>query len=464
LALIAASGGWLSSAAAATLPSHTALRILVIGDEVNPNGLTVAELTQPLDIAEALQAPDSGLLLNGDVALVDSQCIDAALSALESATPPDVVVYFAHRAALGCQGAAEQESLTALLEARLQSGGGMVVFHHGLYTAVGKEAILQLIGAQSGSIAWDTTSGQRVFNVEPGHFVTSNGVEYPARAAFAGSAEVEAAEYDYFDNLPDERYPSTQLLVSEDETRTILFASDSGGTRVLGYSVVRPGWAGRVVAYQPGEYQPAALDQREGNNFQILANAIVFASGQVDAEGQPPAMSEPEPVVGEPEPATSEPESAVSEPEPDSSSSTASEASSATEATEPVVSEPEPEPVSNDPNPDPVSSAQSETVSGMSEAEGGAGSLPQEPDTPAEPEASSSETSDESAAAATESEADSAAEEDVGGSDCDCHTPRSDGGVRSGLLLALAVAGAGFRRVVGGRRGKRRHAETPSGD
>jgi len=34
-----------------------------------------------------------------------------------------------------------------------------------------------------------------------------------------------------------------------------------------------------VVDYQPGEYQPNALDDLAGNNFQILANAIVFAAG-----------------------------------------------------------------------------------------------------------------------------------------------------------------------------------------
>jgi hypothetical protein len=39
-----------------------------------------------------------------------------------------------------------------------------------------------------------------------------------------------------------------------------------------------------VVAYQPGEYQPNALDDVDGNNFQILANAIVYAAGQSSCE------------------------------------------------------------------------------------------------------------------------------------------------------------------------------------
>ena len=42
-----------------------------------------------------------------------------------------------------------------------------------------------------------------------------------------------------------------------------------------------------VVAYQPGEYQPNAVDDLAGNNFQILANAIYFAAYRVGT----PALS-----------------------------------------------------------------------------------------------------------------------------------------------------------------------------
>jgi hypothetical protein len=35
------------------------------------------------------------------------------------------------------------------------------------------------------------------------------------------------------------------------------------------------------VAFQPGEYQPNALEP--GNNFQILCNAIVFAATYAEA-------------------------------------------------------------------------------------------------------------------------------------------------------------------------------------
>jgi len=42
---------------------------------------------------------------------------------------------------------------------------------------------------------------------------------------------------------------------------------------------------GVVMGYQPGEYQPQALDGLAGNNFQILANAILYA-----AAGDPRAV------------------------------------------------------------------------------------------------------------------------------------------------------------------------------
>lgn len=266
---------------AATLPPHGPLKLLVISDEVNPHNLMPAEITQRGDISAALNAADSGLSLDGKASEVYSQCIDDALSALTGASPPHVIVYFAHQAAKGCDNSEKQTALTAAFQAHLTRGGGIVVFHHGGYAMGGKDAVLQLLGVSAtGNIPWDTTVGQRVFNVAPGHFVTSNHVTYAGKAALAGSGDVPSGIFDYFDNIPDERYPGTMLLAQSGETRTILFASDSGGTRVLGYSLERAGWQGRVLFYQPAEYQPHALDDRAGPNFQVLANAIVYSVRQ----------------------------------------------------------------------------------------------------------------------------------------------------------------------------------------
>ena len=273
-------------ALAAELPAHDPIAVLVISDEVNPNGLSDAELTQPGDLSAALGNPGSGLQVAGPVAEVDSQCIDEALAAFD-AGEVDVLVYFAHLDATGCDGSPKQAELTAAAEAFLQDGGGVVVFHHGIYEAASKGAILELFGASASSIAWDTIAGQDVIAVAPEHFVASQGLQYGAMRAFSG-AGVVAGEYPFFTNVPDERYDAISLAVQQGESRTILFASADAagaGARVLGYDLHRPGWTGHVVFYQPGEYQPNALDDLDGENFQVLANAIVYVAQTKEAGG-----------------------------------------------------------------------------------------------------------------------------------------------------------------------------------
>ena len=288
-----------ATASAATLPAHDALRILVVSDEVNPHGLMAAELTQPGDISAALVAPDSGLSIDvvTEIATDDLPDATAALAVL----PPDpaaydVLIYFAHRIPGGAGGAAAQAAFVAAVEGFLVAGGGVVSFHHGAYFTTGKEGILDVIGATaSGAVPWNTVSGQNVINVAPGHFVTSNAVTYPSATAYADAPRgVPADTYGYFNNTPDERYVEFEINAGAGDIE-LLFASDydqNGTTHVLGFTHRRPGWAGVVVAYQPGEYQPSALDDRSGNNFQVLANAILYAAGGVagcacDDDGDP---------------------------------------------------------------------------------------------------------------------------------------------------------------------------------
>jgi ABC-type cobalt transport system substrate-binding protein len=272
---------------AAELPEHEPVSMLIFADEVNPHRLADTDLTQPQDLAPALTATDSPLHI-AEISTVNSQCADAALDTLASANPPDVVLYFAHRAAKRCDGSDAQTKFTQLLKDGLGRGLGVVVLHHGLYidfvTPGAKDSLLQLLGARSNSIAWDTTNGQRVFNVAGAHFVTSNGMAYTQQAAFNGAAGVAAGVYPYFVNLPDELYADTIMLEEEGEVRSLLFASDSGGERILGYTLTRTGWKGRVVAYQPAEYQPNALDDHDGPNYQILVNAVYYAA-YGDGEG-----------------------------------------------------------------------------------------------------------------------------------------------------------------------------------
>ncbi len=273
-----------TGATAAELPAHDPLRILIISDEVNPHGLSDSDLTQPGDISAAIGAAGSGLNV-GAVQEVASGCVDDALDMLGGGV--HVVVYFAHLAATACDGSPRQVELTSAIEDHLEGGGGVVVFHHGLYEAEGKEPILQLLGGRASSIAWDTGSGQDVIAVGGDHFVTSQGMQYSGMRSFGG-AGVSMGDYPFFNNSPDERYDATALLTAGGEERTILFASADGGggsARVLGYDLWRPGWMGHVVWYQPGEYQPNALNVN-GNNFQALANAIVYVGTTQEDPGE----------------------------------------------------------------------------------------------------------------------------------------------------------------------------------
>jgi len=275
-----------ASSFAATLPAHEPLSILEISDEVNPHGLSAAELTQPGDICATLSRPGSGLELSRDPIQVDSQCVGPALDLLASDEPPDVVIYFAHRPASACGGELRDIDLVGAFRAHLGRGGGIVVFHHGAYEWAGKEEMLELLGVRASGIEWNTSVGQRVINVAPGHFVTQNGMDYPMEEEFELGSLVPPGRFGFFDNVPDERYPTYSFTVEAGETRTLLFASDSGGAHALGYALERSTWAGRVVGYQPGEFQPNALDALDGPNFQILANSILYS---VKREGGTPA-------------------------------------------------------------------------------------------------------------------------------------------------------------------------------
>lgn len=267
-------------AAAATLPAHDPLTIVVVSDEVNPNGLSDAELTQPGDIRAALAAPDSGLNV-ASVTEFDSACIDDALTAL--AAGPDVLVYFAHRSATTCAGGEGQQALTSAIREHLQTSGGIVMFHHGVFSDRGKGPLLSLLGATASTIDWQPAAGQSVIATAGDHFVVTNALDYPQNVSISADAlGVPQADYPAFINTPDERYPGLSLLTEGDETRTLLFLSDFDGPQVLGYDLWRPAWARHVVMYQPGEYQPNALDDRTGNNFQVLANAIYYVAHTIE--------------------------------------------------------------------------------------------------------------------------------------------------------------------------------------
>ncbi len=65
-----------------------------------------------------------------------------------------------------------KEDLVTALSEGLENTTGIVVFHHGLYPdlyqAGAKDSMLGLVGGSFEGIAWNTTEGQRVFNVGTG--------------------------------------------------------------------------------------------------------------------------------------------------------------------------------------------------------------------------------------------------------------------------------------------------------
>ncbi|HKQ60782.1 MAG TPA: hypothetical protein VJS92_05805 [Candidatus Polarisedimenticolaceae bacterium] len=286
-------------AAAAVLPPHRPLRVLVVSDTVNPHGLSSADLTEglnpgPGDIGVTLRRSGTGILLDGAadaVREIPTNDIEQATAWLS--LPPcdpagyDVLVYFAHRIPdpdpnKPLSPTQRQDGFTAAVDAFLASGGGMVSFHHGAYSSPGKAGILELIGATaSGAVPWETVSGQNVIATAAGHFVTTNGISYGASVAYADAPRgVPAASYPYFNNTPDERYPVFNYNPTAALTQTLFGSnySDTGTTHLLGFTHRRSAWSGIVVSYQPAEYQPHALDDLAGNNFQILANAILYAA------------------------------------------------------------------------------------------------------------------------------------------------------------------------------------------
>jgi len=54
---------------------------------------------------------------------------------------------------------------------------------------------------------------------------------------------------------------------------------ENGASHLQGFTHRQPAWQGAGVGYQPGEYPPNAVDDLAGNNFPVLANAILFVAG-----------------------------------------------------------------------------------------------------------------------------------------------------------------------------------------
>ncbi|MBL8298405.1 MAG: hypothetical protein JNN30_08670 [Rhodanobacteraceae bacterium] len=269
------------------------MRILIVSDEVNPHGLSAAQLTQPGELSATLLtvAALNRSPLPESVLELPTDSLDQVTSRLTRArsdpTAYDVLIYFSHRIPNLPNAASLQTAFVSAVQQFLRDGGGVISFHHGIYRLPGKEAMQSVLGGEAvGEVLWNTLQGQNVINVAPSHFITQNGLSYSMQVAFADlGLGIGAGNYAAFNNAPDERYPQLTLLPGSGRHQ-ILFASNyalGDGTHVLGYVYRQPDWAGKVVMYQPGEYQPNALSP--GNNLQILLNAILYSRDWIHTHG-----------------------------------------------------------------------------------------------------------------------------------------------------------------------------------
>ncbi|MCB1582194.1 MAG: hypothetical protein R3E90_12630 [Marinicella sp.] len=264
-----------------SLPAHNPIDILIVSDEVNPHGLSDEQLMQPGDLTNAL---GSALTLNTHILIeVDTDQIELATQALNLGTNhpdrPEVLIYFSHRIPANDNGR-QAEFLTAV-DNFLQTGGGVISFHHGIYLTNGKQPIQDLLGSQAtGAVPWDTVNGQDVIFVGENHFIGTHQINYAGTISYSNPGHgIGINNYPYFNNTPDERYPQMGFNTGNNGCDIDpLFESnyaDNGNQHLLGYTKQCPNWTSKVFVYQPGEYQPNATS---GNNFQILLNAIYYLS------------------------------------------------------------------------------------------------------------------------------------------------------------------------------------------
>ena len=267
-----------------SLPAHDPIDILIVSDEVNPHGLSDEDLMQPGDLTPVLS---NLATLNSHIILeIDTNQIELATNALnlspDNVDRPEVLIYFAHRIPNnGNNASGRQADFVAAVAQFLQTGGGVISFHHGIYLTGGKQPIQDLLGSQAtGSVPWNTVNGQDVIFVGGDHFIGTHQINYSGTTTYSNPSHGIAADnYPFFNNTPDERYPQMDFNAGnagcDIENLFQSNYSDNGNQHLLGYTKQCPGWTSQVMVFQPGEHQPTATS---GNNLQVLLNAIYYLS------------------------------------------------------------------------------------------------------------------------------------------------------------------------------------------
>ena len=159
------------------------------------------------------------------------------------------------------------------------NGGSLVVLHHGISSSKMKNPEwldflgIQLYPRDHQEYPWKVLANltYSMVNLNPGHFITSNGIEYEKITPFKSEYEtIYEGEYSAFQLVNTELFLNQRFT---DDQRTILY-----GFRTEDGSRVQPtsGWycpkgKGMVFYYQAGHEE---LDYQNPNFLQVILNTL----------------------------------------------------------------------------------------------------------------------------------------------------------------------------------------------
>lgn len=179
-----------------------------------------------------------------------------------------------------------RDSVTPRLISYAGGGGRLIVLHHGLASSKrANPAWLEFLGVEIGEaeaphLPWRVVSRvtHAVVNLKPGHFITTDGVEYPDGTEYVSSDSPSGrAVYPSF-NLPDTEVFLNQRF-TDGRAKTVLFGSKYHDPKTGEECMQdRAGWVkrtgrGTTIYLQPGH---SGSDFENPVFSRIIHNAIVW--------------------------------------------------------------------------------------------------------------------------------------------------------------------------------------------
>jgi len=165
-----------------------------------------------------------------------------------------------------------------------RGGGRLIVLHHSISSGKRKNKYwFHFLGIElpegsweEGGYKWIEPVGQKVVNVNPGHYITSHEVDYEGRVFFE-SEKVKAGEYPYF-TLKENSEVYLNHKFTDGEEKTVLLGFIYEGEKTGGRKVMQStsGWLKKVgngwlIYLQPGHL----MEDMQSKPFQqMIVNAI----------------------------------------------------------------------------------------------------------------------------------------------------------------------------------------------